>query len=142
MNILVADFECPAQANAMAEVLYRGGHNPLPVYSQQEALDHAGWPARERFIFEIVFLCTVRPHIEGLDFADRLREKMSCSPFAVVLIGTPDDVEFLRSLRRDFSYLAQPFKVEDLLGMVRDLKLQIDEEIKTILDFCFGPGVE
>jgi hypothetical protein len=146
MNILVVDFERGAQANAIAEVLYRGGHNSLPVYSQQEALGQieplgVGRPFRpEKFFFEIAVLCTIRPHLEAIRFADRIRELLpGCK---IVVLDFYEDTDFLWSLRSDFSYLPLPMHVNDFLRLVGELKIQIDRDLQEMLDSVFGPKNE
>jgi len=73
--------------------------------------------------------------LEGIRFADRLLEMLPCC--RIVLVDFPADVEFLRSIRSDFSYLQTLFETQELLNLVADLKIQIDRAGQEVLEF-FG----
>jgi len=65
----------------------------------------------------MAILCTIRPHLEGLRFADTLRQFMPrCR---IVMADFPRDADFLRLLISDFTYLALALNVEDLLESYR-----------------------
>jgi hypothetical protein len=110
-NILVVDSEEPGFADIVAKLLRYAGYNPLPLYSLQDALEQTqplGSFELGKFFFDVAILCTIRPHLEGIRFADRLLELLPCC--RIVVIDDRKDVEFLRSIRSDFSYLQTPLR--------------------------------
>lgn len=141
MNILVVDCY-RTLADHVSDLLYRDGHNPLPLYSLQDALEQTDALAAPfqpgKFFFDVAILCTINPLVETTRFADSLRELMPW--FKVVVLDFPEELEFLRSLRSDFSYLALPLETEALSQKVEELRIQIERDEQALLDFISSLG--
>ena len=112
LKILVVDDE-PLIAETLAQVLRLGGHEAIPVFSGEEAVERARYES-----FDLLLSDVMMPGISGVDAAIELEGIL---PFCkVVLIsGNQKAAELLAQARdkgREFEILAKPIHPTDLLA--------------------------
>jgi DNA-binding NtrC family response regulator len=120
MKILVVDDE-RAAANSIAEVLRRNGHQALPLYNAVEAVEHA-----EHLTFDVA-LITRRLGQSFLDLGGHLQKLMPrCKMIFVLNPGILWFAQGLlkRGLVKEFDYLPESFKTEDLLKKLEEISVQ------------------
>jgi DNA-binding response OmpR family regulator len=136
MNILVVQDE-RAIADQIANILYESGHHVLPLYNSVDVLQHLG-----KIVFDLAFVTVSMPDLAGLRLGERLCDENNPvrNWMRVVLMGTRDTIEILKSQRTDFDFLKLPLKAEELLDKIHEIERRAADEFqaaKADLDFLF-----
>ena len=100
MKILVVHEE-RAIADTLAEYLQSQGHRVLPLYCPFDALNHF----LEIIQFDTALISVGLAELTGEELADVFRIEVFQPNCKVILFGTHDAVEDVRSRRPDFEYL-------------------------------------
>ncbi|NNF29331.1 MAG: sigma-54-dependent Fis family transcriptional regulator [Gemmatimonadetes bacterium] len=103
LNVLIIDDD-PDIRDTLSAVLEKDHHNPVPLGSAEEALEHA-----EKAVFDLIFLDMRLGSTSGLELIPRL---LDTSPWAkIVLITAHGTVESaVEAIRKGaFDYITKPF---------------------------------
>ena len=120
MKVLVVNDE-RATADSLAEILHRNGHHVLPLYDAVEAMDLA-----EHLTFDVALIARKLGQ-SFLDLGDGLQKMMPrCN---IVFVLDPGIIWFARGLLKhglvkEFEYLPESFKTEDLLKKLGEIASQ------------------
>ncbi len=111
LNVLVIDDD-PAMTELLSAIIHRVEHQVITAASAEEGLELLPF-----WTFQVAFLDQKLPGMDGLVLGEYLRRN---NPDMTVALVTGDDDRRLEKKSRDLQivYIAKPFSVEDILGVL------------------------
>jgi CheY-like chemotaxis protein len=111
LNVLVIDDD-PAMVSLLTDIIARREHQVVSAASAEEGLELLPY-----WTFQVAFIDHKLPRMDGLVFGEYLRKN---NPDMTIALVTGHDDKKLQRKSRDLSivYVAKPFIVDDILGLV------------------------
>ncbi len=115
LNVLMVDDD-PILRNLLEDIVTREGHCAVPAESAEEILKLLPY-----WTFHVAFVDQRLPGMEGLVLGEYLRRNNE-NIMVALITGEPSPTLEQKSIERGIEFIAKPFSVDEVLGVIEHYK--------------------